>query len=75
MPSRRTAARVVPAQRAAGDERLGITQRVQEDERFVDGPVASGSVLGGGRADERSFLKAEVDVNVDLVGAVAAASA
>jgi hypothetical protein len=36
-----------PAQRAGGDERLGITQRFQEDEQLVEGPVASGLVLGG----------------------------
>jgi hypothetical protein len=66
MPSRRAAARVLPAQRAGGDERLGITQRFQEDEQLVGGPVASGGGIGRGPGGERTFLEGEVGVKVDL---------
>jgi hypothetical protein len=56
----------LPAQRAGGDERLGITQRFPEDEQLVEGPVASGAGVGRGPCGERRFLEGEVGVNVDL---------
>jgi hypothetical protein len=59
MPSRGVAARAFPAQRAAGDERLGITPRFQEDEQLVDGPSRLGLVLGGAVRASAGSLRAK----------------
>src|SRR5215207_7150894 len=65
MPSRRAAARVLPAQRAGDDERLGITQRSRKTSSWSRARSRPGWCWAG-TVRRAQVLEGEVGVNVDL---------